>query len=196
MLLCLPLLSAAHAAPSGNKALEALETLRHGFSGMNDFTADIVQEKQMAMLKRKMISKGVVRFKKPGTFYMELLPPYACRLLLRDNVIAMRLPDQGASDRIVLPPEESLDKWFAFLAKPVTKLPEGLEMRAEHQGGNWTLQLYPKGKGGVKELAINFDGEGRIKRLTIGERNGDSTVIKFANLRRNVGLKDKDLALD
>lgn len=184
----------AHAAQ--DRALEALETLRQGFAHMTGFTADIVQEKQMAMMKRKMVSKGVVRFRKPGTFYMELFPPYASRLLLRDNLLTMRLPEQGVTDRIVLPPEESLDKWFTYLAKPVTRLPEGMEVRADRQGNNWTVQLSPKGKGGVKELAINFDGEGKIKRLAIDERNGDRTVIKFANLRRNPALTEKDFLLD
>lgn len=184
----------AHAAP--DKALEALETLRRGFSGMNNFTADIVQEKQMAMMKRKMVSKGVVRFRKPGTFFMELLPPYASRLLLRDNVLTMRLPEQGVTDRIVLPPEESLDKWFSYLAKPMTKLPEGMEVRADRQGSTWNVQLSPKGKGGVKDLAISFDADGKIKRLAIDERNGDRTVIKFANMRRNAGLTEKDFLLD
>jgi outer membrane lipoprotein carrier protein len=184
----------AHAAQ--DRSLEALETLRHGFANMTAFTADIVQEKQMAMMKRKMVSKGVVRFRKPGTFYMELFPPYASRLLLRDNLLTMRLPEQGVADRIVLPPEESLDKWFSYLAKPVTRLPEGVEMRAERQGNSWTLQLSPKGKGGVKELAISFDGEGKIKRLAIDERNGDRTVIKFANMRRNPPLMEKDFQLN
>ncbi|WP_243373162.1 outer membrane lipoprotein carrier protein LolA [Geotalea sp. SG265] len=194
LLVVISMVTSAHAAP--NKAVEALEVLRHGFSAMTDFSAEIVQEKQMAMMKRKMVSKGIVRFRKPGTFYMELLPPYGSRLLLRDNVLTMRLPEQGVADRIVLPPEESLDKWFAYLAKPVTKLPDGMELRAERQGSGWNLQLFPKGKGGVKELAISFDGDGKIKRLTIQERNGDNTVIKFANMRRNAGLKDKDFQLN
>lgn len=188
------LVPSAHAAP--NKALEALETLRQGFAGMTDFTADIVQEKQMAMMKRKMVSKGIVRFRKPGAFFMELFPPYGSRMLLRDNVLTMRLPEQGVTDRIVLPPDESLEKWFAYLAKPLTALPEGVEARAERQGRNWSLQLFPKGKGGVKELQINFDGEGKIQRLVIEERNRDRTVIRFANMRRNAGLKDKDFQLD
>lgn len=187
----------AHSAfAAQDKALEALETLRHGFAGTADFTAEIVQEKQLALMKRKMVSKGVVRFKKPGVFFMELFPPYASRLLLRDNVLTIRLPEQGVTDRIVLPPEESLEKWFSYLAKPLTALPEGAEVRAERQGGNWTMQVFPRSKGGIKELQISFDGEGKIKRLVIEERNRDRTVIRFANMRRNAGLKDKDFLLD
>ena len=184
------LTSAAFAAQ--DKALEAMETLRRGFAGISDFTADITQEKQLALMKQRMVSKGVVRFKKPGTFFMELYSPYASRLLLRDNVLNIRLPAQGVSDRLVLPPDESLEKWFACLARPLTSLPEGVDVKAERQGNNWTMQVFPRSKGGVKELQLNFDLEGRIKRLVIEERNRDRTVIRFANMRRNVGLKEKD----
>ncbi|WP_243689080.1 LolA family protein [Geotalea toluenoxydans] len=45
-------------------------------------------------------------------------------------------------------------------------------------------------------MAISFDADGKIKRLAIDERNGDRTVIKFANMRRNAGLTEKDFLLD
>lgn len=184
------------ARASQDEALQALETLRRGFAGMTDFTADIVQEKQLSMMKRKLVSKGLVRFRKPGSFYMEIHPPHASRLLLRDNVLTMRLPEQGTTDRIVLPPEESLEKWFAYLAKPLTALPEGMEVRAERQGGNWHLQFFPRSKGGIRELSIHFDPDGKISRLAIEEKNRDRTVIRFTNIRRNAGLKEKDFVLE
>jgi outer membrane lipoprotein carrier protein len=75
-----------------NPALEALETLRRGFADINDFTAEITQEKQLSLMKRKMVSRGIVRFKKPGIFYMELYPPHASRLLLKNNMLTVRYP--------------------------------------------------------------------------------------------------------
>ncbi len=185
--------SPLQAAP--DRVLEGLEVLRKGFSDVNDFTADIAQEKQIALLKQKMVSRGVVRFKKPGTFYMELYPPYPSRLLIRDNVLSVMLPDQGVTDRIVLPPEQSLERWFSYLSRPLTGLPEGVEVKAEHRRGVWTLQLFPRSKGGVREVQVTFDGSGRMKRIAIEESNRDRTVITFANLRRNVGLTESDFHL-
>lgn len=190
ILILLLSLTCAHA--SSNKALEGLEALRRGFADMNDFTAEITQEKQLALMKQKMVSRGVVRFKKPGIFYMELFPPFASRLLLRDNVLTLKLPAQGVTERVVLPPEESLERWLAFLARPMTALPDGVEVQAERQGGVWTVRMFPRNKGGVKEVQLTFERDGRLKRLAIEERNRDRTVIRFANMRRNVGLKDSD----
>ncbi|GFE56343.1 outer membrane lipoprotein carrier protein LolA [Geobacter sp. AOG1] len=185
----------AQAVPD-KKALEGLEVLRRGFAELTDFTADITQEKQLALMKRKMVSRGVIRFRKPGTFFMELFPPNGSRLLMQDNVLTIRLPEQGMTDRMVLPPEQSLEKWMAFLSRPITTLPEGMEVKGVRQGDSWTVHILPSGTGGVKELQITFDLEGRIRRLAIEERNRDRTVIRFTSMRRNVGLKEKDFRLN
>ena len=147
-------------------------------------------------MKQRMVSRGLVRFKKPGIFYMELFPPHASRLRLKNNILTVRYPKEGITDRITIPPEEGLEKWFAYLARPVTSLPEGVEVKAERQGDLWNLRILPGSKGGVKELRLVFDGEGRIKTLTIAEQNSDRTVIKFHNLRRNAGLKEQDFQVD
>ena len=186
--------SCVHAAQ--NPALEALETLRRGFADISDFTAEITQEKQLALMKQRMVSRGLVRFKKPGIFYMELFPPHASRLRLKNNVLTVRYPKEGITDRITIPAEEGLEKWFTYLARPVTTLPEGVEVKAERQGDLWNLRILPGSKGGVKELRLVFDGDGRIKILTIAEQNSDRTVIKFHNLRRNAGLKEQDFQVD
>jgi outer membrane lipoprotein carrier protein len=184
----------AQAAPE--RSLEGLEALRRSFAGLSDFTADITQEKHLSLMKQKLVSHGVVRFRKPGLFYMELYPPYASRLLIKDNILTVKLPDQGTTDRIPLSPEESLERWLDYLAKPVAALPEGVEVKADRRGQIWTVQIFPKKKGGVKELRIIFDSEGRIRQLLIEERNQDRTVVRFTNMRRNVGLKEKEFTIE
>jgi len=187
---------ASPAPAAQNPALEALETLRRGFADISDFTAEITQEKQLALMKQKMVSRGMVRFKKSGIFYMELYPPHASRLRLKNNILTVRYPKEGITDRITIPPEEGLEKWFAYLASPVTTLPEGVDVRADRQGNLWTLRILPGSKGGVKELRLVFDGEGIIKMLAITEKNSDRTVIKFHNIRRNTGLKEQDFTVE
>jgi outer membrane lipoprotein carrier protein len=71
-----------------------------------------------------------------------------------------------------------------------------MDVRAERRGGTWTLQIFPRNNGGVKEVQIVFDGDGKLKRLAVLERNRDRTVIRFANMRRNVGLKERDFNVE
>lgn len=190
------LLVVSTAGAAADPTLEAMETLRRGLAGTNDFTADITQEKHLAMMKQKMISRGLVRFKKPDTFYMELYPPHPSRLLLKNNVMTMRLTDQNTTQKVTLPPEQGLRRWFTYLEKPAKTLPEGAALKAEKRGNLWTLHILPKGKGSVKELTLTYDMEGRISRIVIDERNKDKTILAFSKFRRNVGLGDADFRVE
>jgi outer membrane lipoprotein carrier protein len=176
-------------------ALDGLEALRKGLSNTSDFTAEIVQEKQLSIMKRVMTTHGTVRFKKPGLFQMEIKPPYPSKLLLNDNVIEQSSGRDGNKNRIILPPEQSLKQWLTKLSAPVTKLPEDVDIRAEQSGSLYTLHIAPVKKGQIKGLTIIFLGDGTIRKIVINEQNGDRATMTFKKFRRNTGLTDKDLFL-
>jgi outer membrane lipoprotein carrier protein len=176
--------------------LEGLELARKGFSGMTDFTAEITQEKQIALLKKTQTSSGQVRFRRPDTFYMEVYSPYASRLLLKDNTLTMLLPAEGIRQKTVLPPEEGLRHWFSLFERPVTRLPAGVGIRADRRGDTITLRIIPTAKKGVKEIRITLFDDGRPRRLAIEEQNRDRTIITFQRVRKNVGLEEKDLRIE
>jgi outer membrane lipoprotein carrier protein len=176
--------------------LEGLELARKGFAGMTDFTAEITQEKQIALLKKTQTSSGQVRFRRPDTFYMEVYSPYASRLLLKDNILTMFLPAEGIRQKTVLPPEEGLRHWFSLFDRPVTRLPAGTEIRADRRGDTITLKIIPAARKGVKEIRITLFNDGRPRRLTIEEQNRDRTIITFQRVRKNVGLEEKDFRIE
>ena len=173
-----------------------LELLRKSFAAMNDFTAEVTQEKQLAMMKRKLVSTGTVRFKKPDLFFMELNPPHASRLLLRDSTLTLYLVQEKSSQQIVLPPEQSLQRWFGYLARPVTALPEAVQVKADQQGDRYTLQITPRSNGQVKAFTLTMLEDGRLKKLVIDEQNGDRTTITFNRFLRNQGLGDREFRLE
>lgn len=176
--------------------VEGLEALRRSFSSLQDFTAELTQEKQLSIMKKKLVMQGQIRFKKPDRFYMELVPPYSSKVLLKDTVLQQRLGSQGELQRIVLPPEQGLSRWFATLAKPVTAVPEGMEVRAEQSAGQTTVLIRPAKGGQLKELTIVLQDDGTVRRLVLEERAGDKTVMTFRKTRKNVGLTEADFRLE
>jgi outer membrane lipoprotein carrier protein len=190
--LSLPQLGAAREIPP----TEGLEALRRCFAGTRDFTAEITQEKQIALMKKKMVSTGEVRFRKPDSFYMDMKAPYASRLLLRDNMLSMFLPAEGIRQKTALPPEEGLRHWMKYLDQPVRSLPAGMDIKADKTGRNYIVSIFPGSKGGVKAIRLAFVENEGIIRLAIEERNRDRTVISFRSMRRNVGLSEKDFRLE
>jgi outer membrane lipoprotein carrier protein len=177
--------------------VEGLEALRTAFAGINDFSAEMTQEKRLSLMKRTITMTGTVRFRKPDLFYLQLAAPYASRMVLRDTVIEQVMDASGGDrNRIVLPPEHGLKRWFDKIATPVTAVPEGMKVQADLTGQVYTVTILPQGTGQVRELVIVFQGDGTIKRLVIGERNGDRAVMTFRKMRRNTGLTERDFRLD
>jgi outer membrane lipoprotein carrier protein len=195
-ILCLVSAIAGSAQARSISPLEGLEALRKGFSGISDFTAEITQEKRLRLMKRSMVMTGMVRFRKPDQFFMEINPPYSARMLLRDTVIEQASGREGEKNRIVLPPDQGLKQWFSKLAAPVTTLPEGVVIQADLTNGLYTLGIAPQGRGQIKELTIAFQEDGTVRRLVITEQNGDRSSMTFKKVRRNVGLSEKDFRLD
>jgi len=173
-----------------------LEALRLGFAGVSDFTADMTQEKQLSLMKRTMTMSGKIRFKKPDLFFMEINPPFASRMLLRDNVIEQVSGKDKTPARIALPPEQGLKQWFSKLAAPISKLPDGLVVKADLTNSIYTLTIAPSGKGQMKEITIVFLGNGTVKKLVINERNGDRATMTLKKVRRNIGLTERDFRLE
>ncbi len=185
--------SLGHARPIA--PLDGLEALRKAFAGITDFTADITQEKRLSLMKRTMTMTGTVRFRKPDLFYLEISSPYASRMVLRDNTLEQVMAG-GDRNRMVLPPEQGLKRWFSKIAVPITSVPEGMKVQADVSGPVYTVTIAPQGKGQVRELVITFQEDGTVRRLVIAEQNGDRAVMSFRKVRRNVGLAEKDFRLD
>ena len=176
--------------------VEGLEALRRSFNNLQDFTADLTQEKQLSIMKKKLVMQGQIRFKKPDRFYMELVPPYSSKVLLKDTVLQQRLGSQGELQRIVLPPEQGLSRWFATLSKPVTAVPEGMEVRADQSGGQTSVTIRPAKGGQLKELTVVLHDDGTVRKLVLEERAGDKTTMTFRKTRKNVGLSEADFRLE
>lgn len=176
--------------------VEGLEALRRSFAGLQDFTAELTQEKQLSIMKKKLVMQGTIRFKKPDRFKMVLDPPYSGVIVLKDTVLEQRLGASGERQRIVLPPEQGLGRWIGAVAQPVTSVPEGMEVQAEQVAGLTNVVIRPAKGGQLQELSISLQQDGTVRRLVLVERAGDRTVMTFRKTRKNVGLSDADFRLE
>lgn len=199
MQLCLIIVCSMLAMPAQARTLtpvEGLEALRRSFAGLQDFTAELTQEKQLSIMKKKLVMQGTIRFKKPDRFLMVFDPPYSGTVLLKDTVLEQRLGSNGERQKIVLPPEQGLARWIGAVSKPVTSVPEGMQVRAEQLGPLTTVVIKPSQGGQLKELTIVLQEDGVVRRLVLEERGGDRTVMTFRKTRKNVGLSDIDFRME
>lgn len=197
LLWCLILLSLVQPVQARSLTpVEGLEALRRSFAGLQDFTAELTQEKQLSIMKKKLVMQGTIRFKKPDRFLMVLNPPYSGTVLLKDTLLEQRLGAQGERQQMVLPPDQGLARWFGAIARPVTAVPEGMEVRAEQSGRLVTVVIRPTTGGQLKELSVVLRDDGTVRKLVLDEQTGDRTVMTFRNIRKNVGLSEADFRLE
>lgn len=193
------LLFAAFPMTSHARALspvEGLELLRRSFQDLQDLTAEVTQEKQLAVMRKKLVMQGIVRFKQPDRFYMELAPPYSSTVLLKDTVLEQRIGVNGERQRLVLPPEQGLARWFGTIARPVTAVPEGMRVRAEQTGSQTSVTINPSRTGQLVELTVVLQDDGTLRRLVLEEQGGNRTVMTFRKVRKNTGLTDAAFRLE
>ncbi len=174
--------------------LEGLNALRRAFSGINDFTAEITQEKQLKLMKRSIQMNGTVRFRKPDLFWMKIAKPYSSTLLLRDGTIEQKIGTNELS-RIVLPPDQGLRQWMTRFSKPITALPDGMKIHADLASGLYTVGITPT-NGQIQEVTISFNENGEFRKLVITEQNGDRASMVFRKVNRNQGLTERDFRLE
>lgn len=96
----------------------------------------------------------------------------------------------------MLPPEQGLSRWFATVSRPITSIPEGMEVRAEQNGSLTSVVIRPAKGGQLKELTLVLQDDGTVRKLVLEERAGDRTVMTFRKTRRNIGLTEADFRLE
>jgi hypothetical protein len=54
------------------------------------------------------------------------------------------------------------EKWFDYPGKPLTALPEGMDVKARRRGKLWTMQVSPLSRGAVQQLTQSLDRDGKV----------------------------------
>lgn len=154
--------------------------------------ADFVQEKEMAILARPLISTGTFLFQAPGSLRWEYLTPIHTVLLLHDGKIRKFIKREG---RFVEEPSMGLDAMQVVLQEisgwldgEISDTPTFL---AEKQGGG-RIVLTPRKPMLAKiisSIQLQLLGNsGLMKSVTIHEGQGSFTRMVFSNGRLNLAV--------
>lgn len=197
--LLLLLLLALPAAAAGEPSPELLESLAKSAAGVKTLASDFVQEKHLAMFKKKVTSKGRFYFARPDSLRWELTEPVASGFVLKGDKGRRWHARTGRSETFSIGQDpvmrivaEQLLAWtradFARLKKEyrIQVLEDSpVSLRLEPLAG-------PAG-GFLSHLLVAFSADGRhLKSVELHEKDGDFTRIRFQNTAVNRQL-DADL---
>jgi outer membrane lipoprotein-sorting protein len=215
LIVTLPVLLAADAPPAPTSrpanidpaAWQRMLDIDARAAKIDDLTADFEQQKFTAMLKKPLVSSGVVAVRGASMLW-DTRKPERSELQIDTKEVRIYYPAQrtievyqieqklGQLAASPLPRLAVLRKHFTFEPMPPAEMGEKDDNAGEKF---FAVRMTPTDeelREHVEAVRVLLDVQrGLIIRLEMRDSDGDRTLISFANVKTNVGLKDGDLRI-
>lgn len=163
--------------------------------------ADFTQTKQMAALKRPLITSGKLLYSKAHGVVWQITKPYPITYILSEDKVIEVSADGYRKERSVkdIPGFAQISRIFkAMLSGDVNALNAYFESKAQAEPNQtaWQLLLTPKQTQTsrfIQEIVVA--GDQFVTSINIHEPNAASTAILFSNTEAAPTLRDAELAL-
>lgn len=192
-LLWIPL-TAKGAAPIS--ADEVVKRLREIQEKTKDFSADIHQEKKLSLLKEKIISRGKIRFKKPDKVSIEFFHPESSQMVFDGKTVLLYYKEEKLAERYSLRSNPIAERYLLFSKDPFQeKLAEWKIL--EDRESFLVMEITPKVKDPlfVKTKLRVSKKDWMLIGMDMVEKNGDTTSIRYSNMKVNTGLTESDFEI-
>ena len=192
-LLWIPL-TAKGAAPIS--ADEVVKRLREIQEKTKDFSADIHQEKKLSLLKEKIISRGKIRFKKPDKVSIEFFHPESSQMVFDGKTALLYYKEEKFAERYSLRSNPIAERYLLFSKDPFQeKLAEWKIL--EDRESFLVMEIIPKVKDPlfVKTRLRVSKKDWMLIGMDMVEKNGDTTSIRYSNMKVNTGLTESDFEI-
>ena len=172
---------------------------------VQDLVADFEQQKFTAMLKKPLVSRGVVKVRGSAMLW-DTKEPEPTQLQIDAREVRIYYPQQktieayqvrqklGQLAASPLPRLDVLREHFSFAPIPVSELGEKDDARKF-----FAVRMTPTDaelREHVEQVRVLLDAErGLILRFEMRDADGDRTLIAFSNVKTNTGLSDGDLRI-
>jgi outer membrane lipoprotein-sorting protein len=147
--------------------------------------ADFVQTRQVAALKKPLISRGHLVISRQYGVLWEIEQPLHLSYVLGDKQIVEIGADGQSKTRDLqqMPGMAQVARIFrALLDARSVALREYFDIDSTRQGERWVLRLVPRQQQLAQYLSqVDLSGEAFVESIRIEEASGDSTRIEFKN---------------
>jgi len=184
--------------PADRATIEIIKAgIRETAQKTKTLASDFTQEKEMSMIREKIISKGKFYFKKERMLRWEYLQPFNYLIIIRDEQISIK--DDNKVTRFNM----MSNKVFQEINRIILGSIRGTLVSDEknfkttfYDGGTaWIVKLQtlsPGIKASLSEITIYFDRKDySVNRLEMAEPGGDFTRITFSEKKVNQPVADE-----
>ena len=192
-LLMIPL-PAKGTTPMG--AEEVVKRLKEVQDKTKDFSADLYQEKKVSLLRDKIISRGRIRFKKPDKVSIEFFHPESSQMVFDGKTVLLYYKEEKMAERYSFRSTPAMERYLFFSRDPFQeKLAEWRIL--EDRESSLVLEIVPKVKDPlfVKTRLRVSKKDWMVVGMEMIEKNGDTTSLRYSNMKVNTGLTDSDFEI-
>ena len=161
--------------------------------------AEFVQTKQMAALKRPLITRGQLTYSRQNGVLWQIEQPYRMSYVLGEERIVEISGDGIRQERGLreVPGLAQVGRVFrAMLGANTTALQENFDVTVQGDIGKWEITLKPRQAQLSQFLTgMQLSGARFVENITITEAGGDSTQIRFQNSQGVNQLNGAELQL-
>jgi outer membrane lipoprotein carrier protein len=175
---------------------EVIQRLKEVRERTEDFSADLYQEKKISLLREKVVSRGRVRYKKPDHFFMEFFPPESTQMVFDGKTLLLYFEEEKIAERYHIQANPMVEKYLLFSKDPFQDKLARWEI-IEDRDSFLVMEILPKEKGTMflKTRLWISKKDWRVVGMEMVERNGDTTLLRYSNLKINTGLAEADFQI-
>ena len=175
---------------------EVVQQIRESREKTKDFSADLLQEKKISLLKEKVISKGRIRFKKPDKISIEFFHPETSQMVYDGKTFLLYFKEEKMAERYQVQGNPVVEKYLLFSKDPFQEKLAQWRI-VEDRETVLALEILPKVKDPlfVKTRMWISKKDWIITGMEMVEKNGDTTTLRYSNMRVNMGLADSDFEI-
>jgi len=166
-------------------------------SEVEDFAANLIQEKRISLLKKSITSHGVIEFKRPDKVLIELFDPDPCLMVVDGNSLWLFFKREKVAQRYSVGNNPLLKRYLMIFENPFEG-EWGKLTSIEREGDFVVLDVIP-GEAESIFSRINLwvsTQNWLIKKLALYEKSGDLTILSYENIRVNTGIPDSHFTVD
>ncbi len=176
---------------------EVVQRLRESREKTKDFAADLLQEKKISLLKEKVISRGRIRFKKPDKIFIEFFHPEASQMVFDGKTFLLYFKEEKMAERYHIHGNPVTEKYLLFSKDPFQEKLAQWKI-VEDRETFLVMEILPKVKEAlfVKTKIWISKKDWMIVAMEMVEKNEDTTLLRYSNIKVNTGLIDSDFRID
>lgn len=175
---------------------EVVKRLKEVQEKTKDFSADLHQEKKLSLMKEKIVSRGRIRFKKPDKVSIEFFHPESSQMVFDGKTVLLYYKEEKLAERYSLRSNPMAERYLLFSKDPFQeKLAEWRIL--EDRESFLAMEIIPKVKDPlfVKTRLRVSKKDWMVIGMEMIEKNGDTTSIRYSNMKVNIGLTDSDFEI-